>query len=143
MASSRLPATAGVLRSLVAGSREEAMRISIESNLSPTYIAGKGLDAVLEDLLRHPPRARPLSGLVGQIHAALRHDARRRLDALREKPVLVVSGAHDKMVRPQSSQALAEALDAEWLLMEDAGHAFLYEQPERVNGLLRVHFGRG
>ncbi|MCB9743398.1 MAG: alpha/beta fold hydrolase [Alphaproteobacteria bacterium] len=132
-----------ILRSLTARSREAALQASMTSNLSPRYVEQVGWQSILDDLLRYPARARPLSGVLGQLHAALRHDARPRLEALREKPVLVVHGADDLMVRPRNGRWLAETLEAEWLHLEDAGHAFIYEQPERTNALLREHFRRG
>ncbi|MCB9741535.1 MAG: alpha/beta fold hydrolase [Alphaproteobacteria bacterium] len=130
-------------RRLMKKGRAERTRVSLRLNLSRRHIEALGEEAILEDLLRHPPAAQPVSGLLGQLHAALRHDARQRVQALSALPVLVMSGEHDQVVRPESGRALAEAVGAEWVMLEQTGHALIYEHPERVNAALRAHFERG
>ena len=66
-------------------------------------------------------------------------------DALRrcERPVLVLSGEHDRTTSPTSAHELAELLpDAEEVVVRDAAHMLLYEQPEAALAALRAFLAR-
>jgi pimeloyl-ACP methyl ester carboxylesterase len=59
-----------------------------------------------------------------------------RLAEIRQ-PTLVANGVHDVMVDAYSSYALARGIsDAELVLYRDAGHGFLFQQPERFARLV-------
>jgi pimeloyl-ACP methyl ester carboxylesterase len=68
-----------------------------------------------------------------------------RRDELRqvERPVLVLSGEHDRTTSPASAHELAELLpNAEEVVVADAAHMLLYEQPDAALGALRRFLGR-
>jgi pimeloyl-ACP methyl ester carboxylesterase len=68
-----------------------------------------------------------------------------RRDELRqvERPVLVLSGEHDRTTSPASAHELAELLpNAEEVVVANAAHMLLYEQPEAALGALRRFLGR-
>src|SRR5262249_23161918 len=47
-------------------------------------------------------------------------------------PVLVANGAHDVMINSYASYAMSQRLpDAKVILSSDAGHAFLFQHPDR------------
>jgi pimeloyl-ACP methyl ester carboxylesterase len=54
------------------------------------------------------------------------------------KPVLVLSGAQDRTTATASAHELAELLpNADEVVIPDAAHVALYEQPEATLGALR------
>jgi len=66
-------------------------------------------------------------------------------DALRSftRPVLVLSGAHDRTTPAASAQELADAIPtAEHVVVDGAAHMILYEQPEAVLAALRRFLAR-
>jgi pimeloyl-ACP methyl ester carboxylesterase len=68
-----------------------------------------------------------------------------RRDELRlvERPVLVLSGEYDRTTSPASAHELAELLpNAEEVVVADAAHMLLYEQPDAALGALRRFLGR-
>jgi pimeloyl-ACP methyl ester carboxylesterase len=57
--------------------------------------------------------------------------------------VLVLSGEHDRTTSPASAHELAELLpNAEEVVIRDAAHMLLYEQPEATLGALRGFLAR-
>jgi proline iminopeptidase len=62
---------------------------------------------------------------------------------LRDVPVLVLSGQHDRTTSPASAHELAQALrNADEVVIDGAAHMALYEQPEATLGTLRRFLGR-
>ena len=60
-----------------------------------------------------------------------------------DKPVLVMSGVGDRTTDPDSAHELAELLPrGEEVVIADAAHMFLYEQPEPTLAALREFLGR-
>lgn len=69
-------------------------------------------------------------------------DRREELRLL-DVPVLVLSGEHDRTTAPTSAHELAQVLrDADEVVIEDAAHMPLYEQPEATLGALRQFLAR-
>jgi pimeloyl-[acyl-carrier protein] methyl ester esterase len=67
-------------------------------------------------------------------------DLRRNLRRVRQ-PVLVLHGAHDRIVPPAAGRRLAAALpDARFRLLRSCGHAPFLSQPARVARALRTFF---
>jgi pimeloyl-ACP methyl ester carboxylesterase len=76
-------------------------------------------------------------GFVGQIDAALSHDARDRLGAL-GMPSLVIHGALDQLSPAENGEELARLIPgAELLLVPEVGHAVNLEAQRTVNTALR------
>ncbi len=88
------------------------------------------------DLADQPPIVMP------QIRAMARYDARARLAELGGIPTLVLSGTHDRIAPPASGRALATAIPgARYIEYDDAGHGLPIQHADRVNAVLREHFG--
>lgn len=80
-------------------------------------------------------------GLVGQITAALRHDARRELAGVRT-PTLVVTGDRDDMIHPSESGRIARTMpNARLVVLPGVGHDFPTEAPEATARLLCEFLG--
>jgi pimeloyl-ACP methyl ester carboxylesterase len=89
--------------------------------------------------IRYAERASaPSEWFVDQLDAAIEHDQRARLGALRV-PTLVITGAEDQMVPPRLGKALAEAIPgAEYVEIPEAGHSVNQEQQGAFNGAVRA-----
>lgn len=87
------------------------------------------------DLAEQPP------GIFDQIRAMSRFDASARLGALKAIPTLVVSGALDRIARPNSGRALAALVPgARYVEMTGAGHALtVHGHVAAVNALITEH----
>jgi len=75
--------------------------------------------------------------VLGQVLAAVRHDASRGLGRLTH-PTLVVTGDADRLIDPENSRRLAATIpDAELRVLAGAGHDFPTERPKETAALLR------
>lgn len=84
----------------------------------------------------------PVQGFVGQIDAALGHDATARLGALRVR-TLIVHGALDQLAPFAGGEELARLIPgAELLILPDVGHAVNLEGQRAVNAALRAFWQR-
>jgi pimeloyl-ACP methyl ester carboxylesterase len=84
----------------------------------------------------------PASGFLGQVDAALSHDARARLPSLR-LPALVIHGAQDQLSPLPAGEELAALIPgAELLVVPGVGHAVNLEGQRAVNGALRGLWAR-
>jgi 3-oxoadipate enol-lactonase len=103
--------------------------------LAPEFLA-KNPDVVAEwqRIAREQPTRR--RGYLGQIGAALRHDASRELGRLRV-PTLVVSGDADRLIDVENSQELARLIPGARLeILKGAGHDLPVERPKELAALL-------
>jgi len=81
-------------------------------------------------------------GFVGQVDAALSHDARSRLGAV-NAPTLVIHGAVDQLSPIENGGELAKLIrGAELLIVPDVGHAVNLEGQRTVNAALRTLWKR-
>ena len=81
-------------------------------------------------------RAGP-SGYAGQVLAASRHHAWRRLREIRA-PTLIQHGAKDRIVRAAAARAMARRIpDATLEVYEHAGHALALQRPDSLAALAR------
>ena len=53
------------------------------------------------------------------------------------KDTLIIAGATDRLIPQKNTTALAEAIDAKSVLLENTGHLLNYEQPEAVAEAIR------
>ena len=84
----------------------------------------------------------PVNGFLGQVDAALAHDAVARLPGLRA-PTLVVHGALDQLAALAGAEELARVIPgAELLVLPDVGHAVNLEGQRAVNAALRAFWQR-
>jgi 3-oxoadipate enol-lactonase len=86
--------------------------------------------------------AQPVDGFVGQVDAALSHDARERLPNL-NVPTLVIHGALDQLSPKENGEELSRLIPgAELLILADVGHAVNLEGQRAVNTALRALWKR-
>ena len=96
--------------------------------------------AALRFAVAQPPQ--PAQGFVGQVDAALSHDARERLAGVKA-PTLVIHGALDQLSAKENGEELARLIPgAELLILPDVGHAVNLEGQRAVNGALRALWKR-
>jgi pimeloyl-ACP methyl ester carboxylesterase len=122
------------------GTRAMRRRAFLEMLYPPAYLATQDQDALAakiapiigRDLAVQPPI------LMKQLQALAKHDVYARLSELASIPTWIISGAHDKIARPDSGRRLAEAIPgATFECVEDASHGLPIHFVERVNGKLR------
>ena len=90
----------------------------------------------------HAQPLQPTSGFLGQVDAALAHDARDRLPGLAAK-ALVVHGALDQLSPVANGEELARLIPgAALLVLPDVGHAVNLEAQRAVNAALRNLWNR-
>jgi pimeloyl-ACP methyl ester carboxylesterase len=66
------------------------------------------------------------------------HDKADALPIFDKVPTLVLAADHDLMLPLRQSRTLADAIpNAEFVIVQDAGHAVILEHPHEVNGALR------
>jgi len=103
--------------------------------LAPEFLANNpGVVVEWQRIAREQPTRR--RGYLGQIGAALRHDASRDLAQLRV-PTLVVSGDADRMIDVENSRHLARVIPGARLeILPGAGHDLPIERPRELAALL-------
>lgn len=108
---------------------------------SQKYIDEVGLETVRQSVRERftSPRPSP-KGWRGQLAAILNHATHDELPTLRGLPGLVVCGTGDRLVRPENSEQLADALDAPLIQLDGYGHAIHVEQSQALNAALRRTF---
>ncbi|MEZ0276975.1 MAG: alpha/beta fold hydrolase [Roseimicrobium sp.] len=126
------------------GTKRMRRRAFLEMLYPPEYLATQDKDSqdalaakiapiIGRDLAVQPPI------LMKQLQALARHDVYARLAELASIPTWVISGAHDKIARPDSGRRLAEAIPgATFECVEDASHGLPIHLVDRVNGKLRA-----
>lgn len=80
----------------------------------------------------------PLSTMTSLQGSLLRHDALRALATLRATPVLVLTGAEDRLTRPEHSRRMAADIgpSAELVIVPGAGHIVNQSRPVETNAAL-------
>jgi pimeloyl-ACP methyl ester carboxylesterase len=119
------------------GDRGRVFRAMYELNLSPGFRAEESRYAAFTEMAAAMPVARRTVEL--QIQAILAHDTSGRLPGL-ATPTLVIHGRVDRVLGVANGPQIASLIpDARLELLEDVGHMFWWEQPERSAGLIREH----
>jgi 3-oxoadipate enol-lactonase len=136
-----VPTTEQVLQSMgeaiASGIPERMIRASWEANVSPAFAAdGDAWARFLEISLR---RRVSLEVIIAQTQAYIEHNTSARLHEI-ALPTQVIHGTVDQVLPVQNGQMVAELIpDARLHLLEDVGHLFFWERPERSAALLRAH----
>ena len=114
---------------------EESVRIQLPTLFSDRFIREE--PEKLEEFVRFSVQYRPTpQGAAGQMGALSVFNVKKRLGEIR-CPVLVITGAEDRMMPAENSRLLAEGIEgAEQYLVEGAGHSFFFEKPDEVNRVL-------
>jgi len=121
---------------MATGEREPVFRAMWEINLSPGFRA----DGVRFEEFCDMASALPAPKLVihHQMQACAAHDTSTRLAGL-EVPTQVIHGTVDRLLGVNNGIQIASLLSVEPRLLEDVGHMFWWEQPERSAALVREH----
>ena len=82
------------------------------------------------------PAPRPV--VTQQMRACAEHDTSTRLERI-DLPTLVVHGTADRLIKVDNGKLIARLIPAPIELLEDVGHMFWWEQPERSAELIREH----
>ena len=114
---------------------EESVRIRLPTVVSERFIREEPerLEEFVTSSVQHWPTP---EGAAGQMGALSVFNVKKRLGEIR-CPVLVITGAEDRMMPPENTRLLAEGIEgAEQYMVDEAGHSFFLEKPDEVNGVL-------
>jgi 3-oxoadipate enol-lactonase len=118
------------------GEAEQVFRAMWEINLSPTHRADDSNFAAFREMGSALPAPRQV--VMQQMRACAEHDTSGRLHRI-ELPTLVVHGTADRLIDVANGKAIARLIPAPIELLDDVGHVFWWEQPERSAELIREH----
>ena len=122
---------------IASGIPERMIRASWEANVSPAFAAD---DEAWARFLEISQRRRvSLEVIVAQTQACIEHDTSARLHEI-AMPTQVIHGTVDQVLPVQNGRIIAESIPGSSLeLLDDVGHLFFWERPERSAQLLRAH----
>ena len=122
---------------MMSGDRDKAIRAGYEVNLSPAFRADESRYAAFHEMATTVPAAKQTIEL--QAQAIFGHDASGRLGEI-STPTLIVHGTEDGVLPYPNGEMIASLMpDAQLETLEDVGHMFWWEQPERSAELIREH----
>jgi pimeloyl-ACP methyl ester carboxylesterase len=127
----------GLVEAMGSGEAQRVFRAMYELNLSPGFRADESLYAAFTEMAEALPAPRETIGL--QVQAITAHDTSARLPGL-TIPTLVIHGTVDRVLGYPNGPLVASLIPGARLeTLEDVGHMFWWEQPERAAGLVRQH----
>jgi 3-oxoadipate enol-lactonase len=118
------------------GEPEQVFRAMWEINLSPTHRADDSRFDAFREMGSSLPAPRAV--VMQQMRACAELDTSGRLDRI-DLPTLVVHGTADRLIKVDNGKLIARLIPAPIELLEDVGHMFWWEQPERSAELVREH----
>jgi len=119
------------------GDRERAVRASWEVNFSSAFAANESAWARFRQIGLRRAVARQV--IMVQNRAIVAHDTSTRLPRIRT-PTLVAHGALDAILPVQNGRLIAGLIPGARLqILDEVGHMFFWEQPERSAELIRAH----
>jgi 3-oxoadipate enol-lactonase len=122
---------------LASGNRDNAIRASYEINLSPSFRADEGAYAAFHEMATKVPAAKQVIEL--QVQAIFGHDTSGRIAEI-TAPTLIVHGTLDGVLPFPNGEQIASLIPhARFAVLEDVGHMFWWEQPQRSAELIREH----
>jgi pimeloyl-ACP methyl ester carboxylesterase len=121
---------------MASGDPERVRRAFWEINLSPGYREDDNRYAPFREMAEALPAPGPV--VMQQMRAAAGHDTSDRLGRL-EVPTMVIHGTADRLLRASNGRQIAALMSIEPVLLEDVGHLFWWEQPQRSAALIRDH----
>jgi pimeloyl-ACP methyl ester carboxylesterase len=90
-------------------------------------------------LANNPRRAVAVPVVMAQMQAVIAHDTSARLSKL-AMPTLIVHGTADQILPVENGRLIASRIpDSRLEILDDVGHLFFWEQPERSAELARAH----
>ena len=127
---------------MMSGDPDRAIATAYEVNVSPGYSADKSAYATFYEMATALPT--PVPVIMLQMQAIQAHDTLDRLGQI-EAPTLVIHGTDDEMLPHSNAVLIASRIPGARLeTLEDVGHMFWWEQPERSAAAIRslVQSGR-
>jgi 3-oxoadipate enol-lactonase len=122
---------------MASGDQGRVFRAMYELNLSPGFRTEESRYAEFTEMAEALPVARRTIEL--QVQATLSHDTSARLPGL-STPTLVIHGTVDRVLGVANGPLIASLVpDARLELLDEVGHMFWWEQPERSAELIREH----
>jgi 3-oxoadipate enol-lactonase len=119
------------------GDRDRVFRAMWEINLSPGFRADDSGFAAFVAMASALPAPRDL--VFRQMHACVQHDTRARLGQI-STHTLIVHGTEDRVLGVGNGRQIASLLPGSRLEeLDEIGHMFWWEQPERAAELVREH----
>jgi 3-oxoadipate enol-lactonase len=116
----------------------EAAEASVPFNYAPSTAR----ELIEEDWAVRMPLAATNDGYLAQAAGTAQWDRYDRLDSI-TAPTLVVHGELDRLVPPANGEALAQRIPgAQLVLVPDANHVLMTDQPEQVSKILLDWLGR-
>lgn len=122
---------------MASGNRDEAIRAGYEVNLSPGFRADEDAYAAFHEMATSVPAAKQVIEL--QAQAIFGHDTSARLGEI-TTPTLIVHGTLDGVLPFPNGEQIASLMpNARFEILQDVGHMFWWEQPQRSAELIREH----
>ena len=122
---------------MMSGDRDKAIRASYEVNLSPAFRADEDAYAAFHEMAISVPARKATIEL--QVQAIFGHDTSSRLSEI-ATPTLIVHGTEDGVLPFPNGEQIASLIPkARFEPLEDVGHMFWWEQPQRSAELIREH----
>jgi pimeloyl-ACP methyl ester carboxylesterase len=121
---------------MASGEREQVFRAMWEINLSPSFREDEDRFTEFCEMATALPA--PKEVILQQMRACGAHDTSARLGQL-AVPTQVIHGTADRLLGVGNGRQIASLLSIEPQLLEDVGHMFWWEQPERSAALVREH----
>jgi 3-oxoadipate enol-lactonase len=122
---------------MASGDRDQAIRAGYEINLSPTFRADEDAYAAFHEMATSVPAAKQVIEL--QAQAIFGHDTSGRLGEI-STPTLIIHGTVDGVLPFPNGEQIASLMpSARFEVLEDVGHMFWWEQPQRSAELIREH----
>jgi 3-oxoadipate enol-lactonase len=119
------------------GDRDKAIRAGYEVNLSPAFRADEDAYAAFHEMATSVPAAKQVIEL--QLQAIFGHDTSGRLGEI-TMPTLIVHGTVDGVLPFSNGEQIASLMPgARFEVLEEVGHMFWWEQPQRSAELVREH----
>jgi pimeloyl-ACP methyl ester carboxylesterase len=132
-----LPAQPELGAAVMSGDRERALRATWEVNVSASFAQNADAYAAFRAIGQERPVA--VAVMMEQLSAITRHDTSTRLGAL-NMPTLVVHGTEDRIIPVENGRMVAGLIPGSRLeILQDIGHLFFWELPERSAELVREH----
>jgi 3-oxoadipate enol-lactonase len=121
---------------MASGDREQVLRAMWVINLSPTFREDESRYAEFREMAQ--ALSAPREVIMQQMRACAAHDTSARLGQV-SVPSRVVHGTADRLLKVGNGLQIAALLGVEPQLLEDVGHMFWWEQPQRSAALVREH----
>jgi 3-oxoadipate enol-lactonase len=122
---------------MTSGDRAKAIRAAYEVNLSPSFRADEDAYPAFHEMATRVPAAKRVIEL--QAQAIFGHDTSGRLGEI-ATPTLIIHGTVDGVLPFSNGEQIASLMPhARFEALEDVGHMFWWEQPQRSAELIREH----